>query len=193
VLLPARLEDGLMEVVEYTAGDSFGEMAIVKKQPRSASVYCKTECHFAVLEKEHFLRIFGRLEETKIAKKIDFLQKLTMFQRWTKGSLTKLSYCFTDKVYTRKQTVFSAGDQATEIYFITQGEFQLMQPLRFPGPLNSLRQQGSLSMLAEVSVLAEGQCFGEEEVLDSMVREFTCVCRSEKGSLLVLAKEVRDS
>lgn len=182
-----------MEVIEYTTGDSFGELAIIKNQPRSASVFCKTECHFGVLEKEDFLRIFGRLEEAKMARKIDFLQKLTMFKRWTKGSLTKLSYCFTDRIYTRKQIVFSAGDQAIEIYFITQGEFQLMQPLRFPGPLNSLRQQGSLSMLAEVSVLTEGQCFGEEEVLDGRLREFTCVCKSEKGSLLVLTKDVRDS
>lgn len=190
VMLPARVEDGLMEVIEYTAGDAFGDLAIVKRQPRSASVYCRTECHFAVLQKDDYLRIFGRLEENKSARKIEFLQKMAMFRHWTKGALAKLSSCFTERVYTRKQVVYSASDPATEIYFITHGEFQLMQPLRLPGPPNSLRQQGSLSMLAEVSVLSVEQFFGEEDVLDGRVRGFTCVCKSEKGSLLVLTKDV---
>lgn len=192
IMLQSQVEEGLVEVVEYTTGEAFGELALLKNQVRSASVYCKTECHFAVLEKGDFLRIIGKIEERKLARKIDFLQKLPMFVRWTKGSLTKLSYAFTERTYRCKQVVYSYGDEALEIYFITQGEFQLMQPQRIPGNLNSLGQHGSVSVQVGVSVLSVEQCFGEEDVLDGTMRRFTCICRSETATVLVINKEVRD-
>ena len=192
VLVPT--EDGAIdftEVLVYNTGDSFGELAVMKNQPRAASILCKTDCHFGVLDRADFLRIIGKIKEIKLIRKVDFLQKLGLFQRWTKGSLIKLSYYFKERTYRRKQTVYSAGDEATEIYFISKGEFQLMQTVHIPSSLNALhKQRGAISLLAEVTVLSTDQFFGEDDVLDNSARRFTCMCRSESAEVFILSKDV---
>jgi CRP-like cAMP-binding protein len=35
-------------------GDSFGQLALIENKPRSASIVCKEDCHFALFEKEPF-------------------------------------------------------------------------------------------------------------------------------------------
>ena len=42
------------EVKILKDGDSFGELALISKKTRSASILCKEDCYFAVLEKKHF-------------------------------------------------------------------------------------------------------------------------------------------
>ena len=178
------------EVKVYHTGDSFGELALMKNQPRAATIFCQTDCHFGVLDREDFLRIIGKIKEAKLQRKIEFLQKFDFLQHWTKSSLFKLSYYFTERGYRRKQVVFHAGDDALEVYFITKGQFQLLQTVQFPGALNTLTNRlKSTSITAEITVLTEDQCFGEEDILDGSRRKFTCVCKSEKGEVLVISKE----
>ena len=178
------------EVLVYQTGDSFGELALMKNQPRAATILCKTDCHFGVLEREGFMRIIGKIKEAKLQRKIDFLQKFSFFQHWTKSSLMRLSYHFTERVYKRKQMVFCEDDESTEVYFITNGEFQLMQTLHLPGAANALNQRrNNLKVQAEVTVLTVDQCFGEEDILDGGRRRFSCMCRSEVGEVLVLTRE----
>ena len=56
---PSLILDKVVEVKQkkikvLTAGASFGELALMEKKPRAATIKCDTECHFAVLEKDHF-------------------------------------------------------------------------------------------------------------------------------------------
>ena len=178
------------EVLTYQTGDSFGELALMKNQPRAATILCRSDCHFGVLNREEFLRIIGKLKEAKLQRKTDFLQKFSFFQHWTKSSLLRLSYHFLERSYKRKQLVFTSGDDPTEVYFITKGEFQLMQTLHLQGAANALNQRRkNLTVHAEVTVLTVDQCFGEEDILDGNSRKFSCMCRSEVGEVLVLSKE----
>lgn len=50
----------LREVKRLKTGDSFGEMALMKNIPRSATVICKEECQFAVLNKVHYKQILSK-------------------------------------------------------------------------------------------------------------------------------------
>lgn len=49
--------------MELTAGDSFGERAIMYGQPRAASILCKTNCHFAVMDFFDYKRTLDKLIE----------------------------------------------------------------------------------------------------------------------------------
>ena len=42
------------EVGEIHSGQSFGELALSYDQPRAASIFAKTDCHFGVLGKEDY-------------------------------------------------------------------------------------------------------------------------------------------
>ena len=78
VLVPTLLSNGKVEqtaVVDYGSGDTFGELALLKNSRRAASITCKIDTHFAVLEKGDFTRIIAKGADLVLAAKVDFLAK----------------------------------------------------------------------------------------------------------------------
>jgi CRP-like cAMP-binding protein len=49
----------MKEVKELSDGEAFGELALLNKKPRAATILCKEDCHFAVLDKKHFKMILS--------------------------------------------------------------------------------------------------------------------------------------
>jgi len=47
----------MAEVRVLSAGSSFGELALIENNARSASAICKEDCYFAILEKEDYKKI----------------------------------------------------------------------------------------------------------------------------------------
>jgi len=63
------LEDGQAQafkdgnkVMDYNKSDYFGELSLLKDQPRAADVKAKTDCRVAVLERAAFKRLLGPLD-----------------------------------------------------------------------------------------------------------------------------------
>lgn len=50
-------------VMDYKKGDYFGELALIKNEPRAASVIAKTDCTLISLERKAFKRLLGPIEE----------------------------------------------------------------------------------------------------------------------------------
>jgi CRP-like cAMP-binding protein len=50
----------LTEIKVLKTGESFGELALISKKHRMASILCKEECSFAVLEKKYFYEILRK-------------------------------------------------------------------------------------------------------------------------------------
>lgn len=46
-----------LEIKVLKTGESFGELALISKKTRSASILCKEDCYFAVLDKKYFFEI----------------------------------------------------------------------------------------------------------------------------------------
>ena len=51
-----------VEVLQYTAGNYFGELALLKSAPRAANVLAKTNMKCAIMDRRAFKRILGPLE-----------------------------------------------------------------------------------------------------------------------------------
>ena len=49
-------------VKEYQKGNYFGELALIKNEPRAASVFTKTDCRLLSLDRMSFKRLLGPLE-----------------------------------------------------------------------------------------------------------------------------------
>ena len=48
------------EVNTQSSGSSFGELALIHSQTRKATIKCKENCEFAVLDKENYKKILGK-------------------------------------------------------------------------------------------------------------------------------------
>lgn len=51
------------EVMNYKAGDYFGELALLKDEPRAASIKAKTDVKVVGLDRESFKRLIGPIDE----------------------------------------------------------------------------------------------------------------------------------
>ena len=68
-LLPSKItqfeNDGndnnkvLTEIRVLGVGDSFGELSLIENKPRAATIKCRENCHFAVLDKQFFIHILS--------------------------------------------------------------------------------------------------------------------------------------
>ena len=191
---------GSQEVRTYERGDSFGELALLKNQPRAAGILCKTQCHFAVLHREDYSRTVQRLHRKKLEEKVDFLLSQPMFKCWTKGSMTKLSYYFFERTFLRKQLVYKAGDSSNELYLIRLGEFRLLKELPFKKKellpssegqrlLSEQQDKMKAKNLVEIASMTRGEMFGIEELFDGGPRTSTCMCYSGEAEAYVISRE----
>jgi CRP-like cAMP-binding protein len=99
-------------------GHSFGEFALINNKPRAASIYCLSNCHFAVLNKSDYKRILQKVDEHRIKGIVEILKKQPIFDGFTRLWLIRLSYYFKEKTFWRNQTVYTEGSEANEIYLI---------------------------------------------------------------------------
>lgn len=53
-------------------GQSFGELALINHDKRSATIKCITDCLFAVINKVEYDKILKKIDSREISRKIDF-------------------------------------------------------------------------------------------------------------------------
>lgn len=51
------------EVMQYKSGDYFGELALLKNEPRAANILAKTEVKVLSVDRRTFKRLLGPLED----------------------------------------------------------------------------------------------------------------------------------
>ena len=79
VLVPNESGKSLSESTVLVEGCSFGEYALIKNKPRSATILCVEDTHFAVLCKKDFMRILGNFTNRKFDEMAKFLKSLPIF------------------------------------------------------------------------------------------------------------------
>jgi len=69
-----RGNEGEVEVMQYSAGNYFGEIALLLGEPRKASVYAVGHCCCLFIRRDTFIRILGPLTDI-LSRNIDHYQK----------------------------------------------------------------------------------------------------------------------
>jgi CRP-like cAMP-binding protein len=177
------------QVGMLSKGDAFGELALLHNKPRAATIRCLANCHFAVLEKNDYVKTIAKVHENKLTQKIDFLLSLPMFRSWTRGSMQKLSYYFKEKAYTRRQIVVKSGDSVSEVLIIREGEVEVRKEVTTKSLLAAFMSPKTSTTFVEMAILTTGETIGHEEMLNSTPHKYTYVCHSAVTKLLIISKE----
>lgn len=185
------------EVMTLTVGDSFGERALMIGQPRAASIFCKTNCHFGVLNFTDYQRILKKAMEKNFQDTINLLQEQPVFKGLTRGAMLLQSYYWKLKKFNKKQVLYKQGDDPKEVYLIKSGEFELTREERTPidekryssPSKNSIKAKRFLTTNAKLAIVGPKELLGEEEVLNNSPRLCTCTCVSETAVVLAIQKD----
>lgn len=173
------------EIMTFTSGSSFGELALENSKTRTASALCKSDSHFLILLKKDYSALIQRLVNEKKNEMVYFLQSLPLFQRLNKLSLSKLIYNIREKSYQRGQFIFYEGDPAKEIFIIHEGECKLRKNIVKPGSSCSIRKV-QYTRMHTAKRICKGSIVGEDDVIRKNPHSYSCICASDFVSLYII-------
>ncbi|OMJ77516.1 hypothetical protein SteCoe_22877 [Stentor coeruleus] len=186
----------LKELKILTDGDSFGELALLSNNPRSATVKCKEVSYFAVLSQKDYKKILRTDAQKSIHDRIEYLYRLPMFNGASHTALKNLAFMMTECTFRKKQILYTEGSPAEYICFIKSGEFKLTvnEQIKIP---NSYKETSLLKLKLmknknrkvnfQVVIKGKGEMFGQEELVeDQSKRSRTCTCESTFGQVYMV-------
>ncbi|KAL4479098.1 hypothetical protein ABPG73_022216 [Tetrahymena malaccensis] len=121
------LVGGLFYFKELSEGMSFGELALLEKKPRAASILCHTDLHVAVLVKEDFDQILKNYEEQKLTQAAEFLDQVQPFSKWNQRRQITLFMNSHAEFYKINQVIYQEGSKPDSFYIIKSGTFAVMK------------------------------------------------------------------
>ena len=159
---------------------------MISNMPRAASVLCREECHFAVLDREAYKRILGSIQDRQLFEKIDLLRTHPNFGLWRNETIRRLSYFFKAKGYKKKQALFVVGQSANEVFMIKEGEFELVKNVL---SYAAGKQRKPIRREVHVAIVRPGELLGATQALEDTFFEFTCYCSTPSGEALAIQKK----
>ena len=121
-------------------GMSFGELALTVGGPRSATIKCgDTDCEFATLDKEAFLKSMENINLKRLNNEIEFFFSISIFAKMSRKMVRKYLNFMKKRKFIRGQILYKEGDQANNVYFVKKGTFEQIKKL--PCKISDFRVQ----------------------------------------------------
>ena len=91
-----------MPLLEFTQGQSFGELSLLNHQPRAGTVLTLTDCFFAVIGAEGYERLLKKDIALKMTANVKFLRQIPYMQNWLMKETQRLLYYCEEKKSTKR-------------------------------------------------------------------------------------------
>ncbi|KAL4438849.1 hypothetical protein ABPG74_016569 [Tetrahymena malaccensis] len=195
-----KIKSEQKKVKELRGGESFGELALINDAPRSASIKCITDCHFAVLDKKNYITLFQQILDNEIKKEISFYPEIELFSNWNYNKM-KSFYNHSFRIKVKKgDTIISESDNIDAIYIIASGEFVVKKKINSDSEkvqqtedLHQLKRQSYLSPSISnkrLFIMSKYEIFGQENAEDEDPKFFyTVECHSFEGNLIYIKSQ----
>jgi len=176
-------------------GASFGEVAIMGNDvcTRNATIFCKKDCYFAVLDKQNFQRIIGEHTQRDINMKVNFLKSSPVFSCLADKALNTLIYFLTYRRFHYREIILRQGDLLKEVVVIKSGSVKLVKRVGIGRPelnISHLAKPVLLpdNRLQDVILLSEGEVVGEEYIKGKHKLPYSAICDSETCEVFFMDK-----
>eukprot|EP01017_Pseudomicrothorax_dubius_P048942 TRINITY_DN9015_c0_g1_i1.p1 TRINITY_DN9015_c0_g1~~TRINITY_DN9015_c0_g1_i1.p1 ORF type:complete len:617 (+),score=78.01 TRINITY_DN9015_c0_g1_i1:73-1923(+) len=189
----------LREARILSSGDSFGELALLYNKPRTATIKCVTDCHFATLDKIAYRSLLKRKHEKDLKTRLEFVSTAKIFQGYNYSLLRRLFLNSEPVKKTRmNQYLYQEGQEPLCFYVVKKGEFKVVKNVDLacigvenqdeaPSSGNLMRKRIKMKSI-ELALVNEGEIFGEEDLFLKRPRFTSVVCNSSEGVVLEIRK-----
>jgi putative peptide zinc metalloprotease protein len=169
VIISRKGESDLM-AARLSRGDYFGEIALIKNVPRTASVKAVSDCSLLVLERSDFEALMSK--KVDLAVRIDrlienrgFLIKLPLFAEFAPAQVAMAASRLVPERYQPGQPVIVQGEIGDSFFIIKEGRLDVLVDKE--------------SKKTKVAELGPGEYFGEIALLLDVPRTADVVSRTE--------------
>lgn len=112
----------------YTAGQSFGERAMLDNKKRAGTIITMTDCHFAIVGREAYDRLLKKDQEMKIYEKILFMKQVAYMRTWKMKEIQDLEpFCKEVHYELRGHVVAQEGTPSDNVIIVLQGELEVVK------------------------------------------------------------------
>lgn len=145
-----------------SAGNYFGERALITGEPRAANVVADTAVVLMALDRESFNSLLGPLREVLDHNmNMRVLENIKLFSNLTERERSKVSRSFEFESFAAGTTIIREGDRGRKFYIIKDGSAKVVVGEN------------------EVGTLEGGQYFGEMALLDDEVRKASVIATTD--------------
>ena len=107
-------------------GDEFGEVALINKVPRTATMIADGECFLAVLEKNDYNRILKEMEDNKNQELMQEIRaNYLIFRNWGKRYFLKLIMHLKKVNFSSGTILYKQNDNSDSFFLTTKGQFEI--------------------------------------------------------------------
>ena len=112
-------------------GEIFGEMALIKNEPRNCSIITEETCDLISIEKSDYSKIKD-IEEQRINNKlVDFRNDFPIFKYWSNSKCFRLISGFITEYYNKGDYIYKQNDIPDSIYFVKEGILEVFTDFNF--------------------------------------------------------------
>ena len=116
----------LEKIGVFGEGFSFGEMALIRKTTRNATIRAIQKSYLLTLEKKDYNNAIKELQEKKLSKDIEkFISSYPIFKMLYKEKILELLHNLKKKIIYKGEYLFKQNDESDYIYFLNNGTVNL--------------------------------------------------------------------
>ena len=120
------------ELAQGKPGSSFGEMALIKNEPRNATIIALEKSTLISIEKADYTKIVKDIEEQRIIKELAlFKERFPIFKYWPSAKCFPLLSGLITQEVNREDYVYKQNEYPADIYIIQEGIFEVTSYFNF--------------------------------------------------------------
>jgi CRP-like cAMP-binding protein len=179
-------KDGIGVVAKLGAGKSFGELAIVKGDVRTASIIAETRVECLSLHKSDYDHFLKDIQATEKRENFYLLRDCLMFDGWPRAKIDKLSSTCQRKTVEEGTYIFKQDAETDCVYVIMDGGVDIVKEViiesRNAWPMAMNRWETSVKRVVKpvrMASLGKGEQFGEISIMRSRPRGASAIATSK--------------
>ena len=117
---------------EYGEGFSFGDIALIKKTVRNATIKAKENCILLTIDKNDYNKAILEFQKKKLSREIDdFVKNYSFFKDFSHDRIIHLFNCFSKKFIFRGENLYEQNKKDEYLYIIKGGIFSITCKISF--------------------------------------------------------------